>query len=152
MRSETCPVHHLRRFAIRTSDEHAGLAAANSGRNPVRVLRRVKLRAWKLTLAACTLLLARAAKCGEQAQYWTNYVRIGAYGLSGTNAESIVRDAQANHVFRIEVDNDISGRYESFVDPAEKLNAMRMPTEKAHATGNKTFVCIAGTECKQLRS
>ncbi len=50
-------------------------------------------------------------------QNWTNYVRIGAYGLGSDNAERIVQSAQEDGVFGIEVDNDIEGRYESFVDP-----------------------------------
>jgi hypothetical protein len=80
-------------------------------------------------------------------QNWTNYVRIGAYGLRSDNAEKIVRSAQEDGVFGIEVDNDIEGRYESFVDPEEKLKAIREVAEKAHAAGNHAFVYIAGTEC-----
>src|SRR5580700_7170247 len=80
-------------------------------------------------------------------QNWTNTVRIGAYGLRSDNAERIVRSAQEYSVFGIEVDNDIEGRYESFVNPEEKLKAIRDVAEKAHAAGNRAFVYIAGTEC-----
>ena len=80
-------------------------------------------------------------------QDWTNYVRIGAYGLQSDNADQIVRSAQEDGVFGIEVDNDIPGRYESFVSPEEKLKAIRTVAQKAHAVGNRTFVYIAGTEC-----
>src|SRR5580692_1300047 len=80
-------------------------------------------------------------------QNWTNYVRIGAYGLRSDNAAEIVRSAQEDGVFGIEVDNDIPGRYESFVNPAEKLEAIRAVDQKAHAAGNKAVVYIAGTEC-----
>src|SRR5579872_17126 len=80
-------------------------------------------------------------------QNWTNYVRIGAYGLRSDNAEKIVADATASDVFGIEVDNDIEGRYESFVDPTAKLQAIHAVAEKAHAAGNYAFVYIAGTEC-----
>lgn len=80
-------------------------------------------------------------------QNWTNYVRIGAYGLKAGNAVEIVRKAQEDGVFGIEVDNDIPGRYESFVNPEEKLRAIRAVAEQAHAVGNKAFVYIAGTEC-----
>jgi hypothetical protein len=80
-------------------------------------------------------------------QNWTHYVRIGAYGLSSDKTSAIVRDAQASHVYGIEVDNDIPGRYESFLDPAEKLAAIRNLSEKVHQAGNKAFVYIAGTEC-----
>jgi hypothetical protein len=80
-------------------------------------------------------------------QSWTNYVRIGAYGLRSDNAERIVQSAQEDGVFGIEVDNDIEGRYESFVNPEEKLKAIHAVAEKAHAAGNYAFVYIAGTEC-----
>lgn len=93
------------------------------------------------------LLLCAGAQSNEPSQNWTHVVRIGAYGLHSNNADAIVRDAQANHVFGIEVDNDIPGRYESFLDPTEKLAAIRAVAEAAHRVGNKSFVYIAGTEC-----
>src|SRR5215469_2133755 len=82
-----------------------------------------------------------------QQQNWTNYVRIGAYGLTPKNAETIVRDAEKDQVFGIEVDNDIPGRYESLLDPTEKLSAIRAVAEAAHKVNNKAYVYIAGTEC-----
>ena len=80
-------------------------------------------------------------------QNWTNRVRIGAYGLKSDNAEAIVHNAQKTNVFGIEVDNDIPGRYESFLDPTEKLSAIRAVAAAAHKAGNRAFVYIAGTEC-----
>ena len=93
------------------------------------------------------LFLTATASPTALEQNWTNYVRIGAYGLRADNADKIVADAQANGVFGIEVDNDIEGRYESFLDPTAKLKAIRAVAEKAHAAGNYAFVYIAGTEC-----
>jgi hypothetical protein len=80
-------------------------------------------------------------------QNWTNYVRIGGYGLRGGDAAKIVSSAEASDVFGIEVDNDIPGRYESFVHPEEKLRAIHDVAEEAHRSGNYAFVYIAGTEC-----
>ena len=80
-------------------------------------------------------------------QDWTNYVRIGAYGLKNDNADEIIRRAQEDAVFGIEIDNDIPGRYESFVNPEGKLKAIHAVAKKAHAAGNRAFVYIAGTEC-----
>jgi hypothetical protein len=80
-------------------------------------------------------------------QDWTHRVRIGGYGLNHDRAEDIVRDAMETHVFGIETDNDITGRYESFLDPTEKLRAIQAVAEKAHAAGNYAFVYIAGLEC-----
>ena len=67
--------------------------------------------------------------------------------MKGGDAQEIVRKAQASNVFGIEVDNDIPGRYESFLNPEEKLKAIREVAEAAHQAGNYAFVYIAGTEC-----
>src|ERR1700678_690800 len=101
-------------------------------------------------LAISSLLIifvAASASPTSVEQNWTNYVRIGAYGLKGNDAGKIVASAEENDVFGIEVDNDIPGRYESFLDPTAKLQAIRAVAEKAHAVGNYAFVYIAGTEC-----
>jgi hypothetical protein len=107
-----------------------------------------------LAVGACALaLLAQSAPANPYnqtwptGQDWTNYVRIGAYGLKGGDGLEIVRRAQESGVFGIEVDNDIPGRYESFLDPAAKLKAIREVAEAAHKVGNYAFVYIAGTEC-----
>src|SRR6204780_874157 len=83
----------------------------------------------------------------QPGQDWTNYVRIGAYGLKGGDALQIVRSAGASGVFGIEGDNDIPGRHESFFHPEEKLKAIHDLAEAAHHAGNYAFVYIAGTEC-----
>ncbi len=101
-------------------------------------------------LSVCGLALVAALAASRDfpaGQNWTHYVRIGAYGLQKNDTDKIVRDATASKVFGIEVDNDIPGRYESFLDPTEKLKAIRAVAEKAHAAGNHAFVYIAGTEC-----
>jgi hypothetical protein len=95
----------------------------------------------------CAISLTAPARSDAPQQNWTHSVRIGAYGLSSNNADKIIHDAQSTHVFGIEVDNDIPGRYESFLDPTEKLAAIRTLAEKAHRANNKAFVYIAGTEC-----
>ncbi len=107
-----------------------------------------------LALGACAFaLLAHGSPANPdqqtwpQGQDWTNYVRIGAYGLKGGDAQQIVRSAEASGVFGIEVDNDIPGRYESFLNPEEKLKAIHDVAEAAHREGNYAFVYIAGTEC-----
>ena len=68
--------------------------------------------------------LGLVAAPDSEKQNWTNYVRIGAYGLRGGDAQQIVQRAQESDVSGIEVDNDIPGRYESFVHPEEKLKAI----------------------------
>ena len=106
----------------------------------------------RLLVVAGTILLfsgvVTVAAAPPSDQDWTHYVRIGAWSLhSKDDAARIVREAQESHVYGIEVDNDIPGRYESFLDPAEKLAAIRAVAEQAHKAGNHAFVYIAGTEC-----
>src|SRR5881227_1473940 len=91
--------------------------------------------------------LCLLAAPAQHEQDWSNYVRIGAYGLKGGDAVQIVQRAQESGVFGIEVDNDIPGRYESFIHPEEKLAAIRAVAQEAHRVGNYAFVYIAGTEC-----
>ena len=92
------------------------------------------------------LLCASSAQTSVE-QDWTHYARIGAYGLRANNAQKIVADAQETGVFGIEVDNDIPGRYESYLHPEEKLKAIQQVAQEAHRVGNYAFVYIAGTEC-----
>ncbi len=85
-------------------------------------------------------------------RHWTHFVRIGGYGLTLGRVDGIVKDATDSHIFGIETDNDIPGRYESFLDPAEKLRAIKAVAQKAHAAGNYAFVYIAGLECITARA
>ena len=94
-----------------------------------------------------SLAVSLAAAPNPDKQDWTNYVRIGAYGLKGGDAAEIVRRAQESGVSGIEVDNDIPGRYESFLSPEAKLKAIHDVANAAHKAGNHAFVYIAGTEC-----
>ena len=108
---------------------------------------RRSINLWSNALLVSAISLALPLRGDDVQQNWTHFVRIGAYGLSRTNANAITVDAQASNVFGIEVDNDIPGRYESFLDPTEKLAAIRSVAQKTHEAGNKAFVYIAGTEC-----
>jgi hypothetical protein len=103
----------------------------------------------RISLAILLLLLVAAVLTAAPfpEQNWTHYVRIGAYGLKGGDAAEIVRRAQESGVSGIEVDNDIPGRYESFLHPEAKLKAIHDVAEAAHKAGNHAFVYIAGTEC-----
>jgi hypothetical protein len=105
--------------------------------------------------AVATVSLAQNAAPKSPAQQsfdgpsraWLRQVRIAAYPLTASNADEIVRQAEASGVYGIEVDNDIPGRYESLLDPKEKLDAIRLVAAAAHRHHNKAFVYIAGTEC-----
>ncbi len=88
----------------------------------------------------------------QVSQDWSHYVRIAGHSLRLNNVDQIIRSATDTNVFGIEVDNDIPGRYDSFLDPTEKLKAIRAAAEKAHEAGNYAFVYIAGTECITARA
>jgi hypothetical protein len=112
-------------------------------------IRRTKTRIFSFAAAVLltwsTVALTLAPPSGQD---WTRYVRIAAWSLhSKDDAPRIVREAQESHVFGIEVDNDITGRYESFLHPEEKLVAIRAVAEEAHKAENHAFVYIAGLEC-----
>jgi hypothetical protein len=104
-------------------------------------------RANHLTVLVLALAVLPAGSNTSTGQDWTHYVRIGAYSLDDQKAKAIVRQASESGVFGIEVDNDITGRYESFLDPSEKLKVIRALATEAHRAGNHAFVYIAGTEC-----
>jgi hypothetical protein len=98
-------------------------------------------------IAALAALLVPAG-LAQQAQDWSHYVRIGGYGSpTAANADRTVKGAADTNVFGIEVDNDITGRYDSWLDPTEKLEGIRAAAKKIHEAGNYAFVYIAGTEC-----
>src|ERR1700733_6425815 len=109
--------------------------------------RRISSTIATLLTSLLTISLSASPDSAKQKQDWTNYVRIGAYGLQTGNADRIVQQGQTDGVSGIEVDNDIPGRYDSFVNPEEKLRAIHEVAEKAHAAGNHAFVYVAGTEC-----
>ena len=110
----------------------------------------------RAALAVLLTLTYSAALTAQQddhsARAWMRRVRIAAYPLTPTDAQQIVQQAQTSGVYGIEVDNDIPGRYESFLDPTVKLEAIRRVAEAAHKAGNKAFVYIAGTECISMNA
>jgi hypothetical protein len=83
----------------------------------------------------------------DSGQNWTHFVRTAGHGLSVAIVPEIIKDAVETNLFGIETDNDIPGRYESFLDPAEKLKAIKAMADAAHAIGNYAYVYIAGLEC-----
>jgi hypothetical protein len=90
---------------------------------------------------------AQSQQPNASARAWMRQVRIGAYSLTLQDAQQIANEARASGVYGIEVDNDIPGRYESLLNPASKLQAIRQAVAAAHAAGNKAFVYVAGFEC-----
>jgi hypothetical protein len=102
----------------------------------------------RIFLCSCLLIMlfSMCSAQTDETQNWTHFVRIGGNPLSYDKIDSIIQKATETNVFGIEVDNDITGRYESFLNPEEKLNAIRTFSEKAHEIGNYSFVYIAGLE------
>ena len=79
-------------------------------------------------------------------QNWTHYVRTAGHGISLDRVDDIIRSATDTHVYGIEIDNSLTGYYESFLDPTEKLKAIRIFAEKAHETGHFAYVYTEGLE------
>ncbi len=100
-----------------------------------------------LTLSVLLIALLYCDQLAKQEQNWTHFVRIGGHGLNINRVDSIIEGAIDTHIFGIETDNDITGRYDSFLDPTEKLEAIKAMADAAHEAGNYAFVYIAGTEC-----
>jgi len=79
-------------------------------------------------------------------QNWTHFVRIAGHGVNMNNIDDIIQSATTTHVFGIEIDNSLTGYYESFLHPDEKLKAIKAFAEKAHKIGNYTFIYTEGLE------
>lgn len=114
-------------------------------RKQLRFASTVSVSVAALFLLPAAFILAQQSDQNPRA--WMNDVRIGAYGLNRSTAAQIVSKATDSGVYGIEVDNDIPGRYESFVDPTAKLQAIQQVATLAHQHGNHAFVYIAGFEC-----
>jgi len=111
-------------------------------------MKRIIISTYLLFLLAIILQCAKPTQTLAPAtQIWTHFVRTGGHGLSLEHVDKIIESATSTHLFGIEVDNDIPGRYESFLNPEEKLQAIKAVADKAHAVGNYAYVYIAGLEC-----
>ena len=98
----------------------------------------MKLSSMFGVLALVSGLLTSSIGEGPQ-QNWTHKVRIAAFSLNRGDADQIVRKAAEDHVYGIEVDNDIPGRYESFLEPTEKLKVLRTVSQQVHKANNKVY-------------
>src|ERR1700712_5207710 len=95
-----------------------------------------------ITIFTLCIICVDSAK----AQDWSHFVRTAGHGLQMNNISATIKDADSTYLYGIEVDNDIPGRYESFLDPSEKLRAIKALADSAHAINNHAFVYIAGLE------
>lgn len=85
-------------------------------------------------------------KVKSDAQDWSHYVRIAGHGVNMENIENTIKDATDTHLFGFEVDNSLTGYYESFLDPTEKLAAIKKLAERTHEINNYAFVYTEGLE------
>src|SRR5438270_10716248 len=100
-----------------------------------------------MILVLLLLSAPSVSKTQEEIEHWTNFVRIGGYGLEDDNADAIVREAQLSHVYGMEADVFVVGRYPNFLDPRKNLSSIHAHAEAAHTVGNKAFIYMAGTDC-----
>lgn len=78
---------------------------------------------------------------------WIRYARLTGNGLGSGNIQKIMNGAKSQGTLGIELDNDIMGRYSSFLSPQKKLKEIKEAAEAAHKIGNHAFIYIAGMEC-----
>ena len=71
---------------------------------------------------------------------WTHYARISGYGLGSENIESTIKKANDEVTLGIELDNDITGRYDSFLNPDQKIADIKKAAEAAHKIGNYAYI------------
>ncbi len=105
----------------------------------------------KVSLLAVTVILGMFClfSCNEKKsdkQNWTHYVRIAGHGINQDNVDEVIASATESNVYGIEIDNSLTGYYSSFLNPDEKLKAIKMATDAAHAADNRIFVYIEGLE------
>jgi len=101
---------------------------------------------WILPGAICLTLLS-CSQNADKTRDWTYYVRTAGHGCSIDQIHNIMEDARNTCLFGIEVDNDIPGRYNSLINPDQKLEAIKAMADSAHAGNNYAFVYVAGLEC-----
>jgi len=80
-------------------------------------------------------------------QDWTHYARISGHVLGPQNIEGTIEKAHKVGTLGIELDNDITGRYDSFLNPEQKLKEIEAAAVAAHKIGNFAYIYIAGLEC-----
>lgn len=83
---------------------------------------------------------------GEADQNWTHYVRIAGHGLNLNKIDKIIAGVKETHVFGIEVDNSLTGYYESFLNPTQKLAAIEAMAKRAYEINNHAFIYTEGLE------
>jgi hypothetical protein len=79
-------------------------------------------------------------------QNWTHYVRTAGHGVSLDRVDDIIGSATDTHVYGIEIDNSLTGYYESFLDPSAKLETIRAFVNRAHEAGHFVYIYTEGLE------
>jgi hypothetical protein len=79
-------------------------------------------------------------------QNWTHYVRTAGHGASMDHIDEVFEQVEKTYVRGIEIDNSLTGYYESFLDPEEKLKAIQAYVDRAHESGHKIYVYTEGLE------
>jgi len=79
-------------------------------------------------------------------QNWTHYVRTAGHSASIDHIDEVFEQVEKTYVRGIEIDNSLTGYYESFLDPEEKLKAIQAYVDRAHETGHKIYVYTEGLE------
>ncbi len=79
-------------------------------------------------------------------QNWAHFIRTAGHGASMDHIDEVFEQVKETHVFGIEIDNSLTGYYESFLQPEEKLKTIKAYVDRAHEMGNKIYVYTEGLE------
>lgn len=99
-----------------------------------------------IIMSVILLISGSCTKHKSDNQNWTHFARIAGHGVNQDNIDEIISSATETNVFGIEIDNSLTGYYSSFLNPEEKLQAIKMAAEAAHAVDNFAFIYTEGLE------
>ncbi len=108
-----------------------------------------KLRFFQIVTGLLCLVYIVGCKVNSQKmeeQNWTHYVRTAGHGASMDHIDEVFEQVEKTYVEGIEIDNSLTGYYESFLDPEEKLKAIQAYVDRAHESGHKIYVYTEGLE------
>lgn len=108
-----------------------------------------KLRFFQIVTGLLCLVYIVGCKVNSQKmeeQNWTHYVRTAGHGASMDHIDEVFEQVEKTYVRGIEIDNSLTGYYESFLDPEEKLKAIQAYVDRAHESGHKIYVYTEGLE------
>src|SRR5207249_11841668 len=111
----------------------------------------MKPRLPHMILVLLLLSAPSVSKTQEEIEHWTNFVRIGGYGLEDDNADAIVREAHLSHVYAMAADASVVGRYPNSLNPAPSLRSIHAFADTAHSARHSALLYWPNSMCLPQR-